>query len=82
MISLSHNPYEVKIMKEVVHFNSQKERLAYLKGEFEEIIPEEVKSEPKKAVVEEIKAEPEKKSPKKKSKKAKKEEDNGQILAE
>ena len=27
---------------EILHFNSQKERLAYLKGEFEEIKPQEV----------------------------------------
>lgn len=36
---------------EIMHFNSQKERLAYLKGGFEEIIPveavEEEKEEPK-----------------------------------
>ena len=36
--------------REVMHFNSQKERLDYLKGAFEEIIPQEVKEEkPKKA---------------------------------
>lgn len=39
---------------EVMHFNSQKERLAYLKGDFEEIQPVEVQEEasketPKKA---------------------------------
>lgn len=37
---------------EVLHFKSQKERLDYLKGGFEEIIPTEVKEEepkPKKA---------------------------------
>ena len=33
----------------VIHFETQEERLRYLKGEFEEIIPEEVKEEkPKK----------------------------------
>ena len=33
---------------EVMHFKSQKERLDYLKGNFEEIQPTEVKEEPKK----------------------------------
>ena len=32
---------------EVMHFKSQKERLDYLKGNFEEIEPKEVKEEPK-----------------------------------
>lgn len=32
---------------EIMHFNSQKERLAYLKGGFEEIVPTEVAEEPK-----------------------------------
>lgn len=39
-------------MKQVMHFKSQKERLAYLRGKFEEIVPNEVKEveeEPKKA---------------------------------
>lgn len=44
-------------MKEVIHFKSTEERLAFLKGELKEIVP-------KKAV--------EKKAPKKKSSKAKK----------
>ena len=30
-------------MNHVIHFNSQKERLAYLKGKYEEIVPKEVK---------------------------------------
>lgn len=38
-------------MKEIMHFNSTKERLDYLRGGFEEIIPveaaEEAKEEPK-----------------------------------
>lgn len=41
--------------KEVMHFNSQKERLDYLRGDFEEIVPieakavEEKEEKPKKA---------------------------------
>lgn len=34
-------------MKNVIHFNSMKERLDYLKGRYEEIKPVEVKEEPK-----------------------------------
>lgn len=39
-------------METIMHFKSQKERLEYLRGEFEEIMPQEVsevKDEPKKA---------------------------------
>lgn len=36
--------------KEVLHFNSLKERLDYLRGNFEEIVPQEaVEEKPKKA---------------------------------
>ena len=45
-----HNSKDITM--EVMHFKSQKERLDYLKGGFEEIIPTEVKEEepkPKKA---------------------------------
>lgn len=52
---------------EIMHFNSQKERLAYLKGGFEEIIPVEA--------VEEAKEEP-------KPKKAKKGKKDGTVQAE
>lgn len=72
-------------MKEVVHFNTQKERLAYLRGDFEEIVPIEIKEEPKKAKNSDSDAENEKKSQNKKkksTKKQKKGEDNGEILAE
>lgn len=62
----------------IAHFNSQKERLAYLKGNFEEIIPVEAEKEPKKA--EEQAEEP--KKTKKKAKKSKKEDKNGGIQAE
>lgn len=55
-------------MKEVIHFKSQKERIDYLKGNFEEIIPQIAKEEPKKA--------------KKSAKKSKKEAKNGEIQAE
>lgn len=53
---------------EIMHFNSQKERLAYLKGGFEEIIPVE-------AVEEEKAEEP-------KPKKAKKGKKDGTVQAE
>lgn len=33
--------------RKVMHFNSSKERLAYLKGDFEEIEPVVAKEEPK-----------------------------------
>lgn len=49
---------------EVMHFKSQKERLDYLKGNFEEIIPTEVESK----VAEEPKAEKPKKQKKGKKK--------------
>lgn len=58
---------------EIMHFNSQKERLAYLKGGFEEIIPVE-------AVEEEKAEEPVKEEPKpKKAKKGKKKDDTVQA---
>lgn len=59
----------------VIHFDSQAERLAYLKGDFEEIVPVEAKPESKKAEnakKEQIKAEDAKKSQKKASKSKKK----------
>ncbi len=58
---------------EITHFNSQKERLAYLKGGFEEIIPVE-------AVEEEQAEEPVKEEPK--PKKAKKGKKDGTVQAE
>lgn len=55
----------------VIHFNSTKERLDYLKGKHEEIIPTEVKAE-------EAKAEPKKvNKPKSKGKK----KDDGKVQA-
>lgn len=56
---------------EVLHFNSPEERLKYLKGEFEEIVPIEAKEteeKPKKA--------------KKSAKKSKKEDGNDEVQAE
>ncbi len=50
---------------EVIHFNSPEERLKYLKGGFEEIVPIEVKEN---AENEQINAENEKKSQNKASK--------------
>lgn len=51
-------------MKEVMHFRTEKERLAYLKGNFEEIVPQKASK------------------PKKKAKKAKKEETGDEVQAE
>ena len=34
-------------MKQIIHFNSSKERLNYLRGGFEEIVSKEIKEEPK-----------------------------------
>ena len=51
---------------EVMHFKTQKERLDYLKGNFEEIMPKEVKKEPKE-------------EPKKAKKKGKKKDDTVQA---
>ena len=52
---------------EIMHFNSPKERMAYVKGEFEEITPIVAEIEPKKA-------EEKPKKAKKSAKKAKKED--------
>ena len=54
-------------MKEIMHFNSPAERMAYVKGEFEEITPIVAEIEPEKAVEKPKKA-------KKTAKKAKKED--------
>lgn len=60
---------------EILHFKSQKERLDYLKGGFEEIILPKVEEEPKEAVEKPKKA-------KKSAKKSKKEDENGESKAE
>lgn len=52
---------------EIMHFNSPEERMAYVKGQFEEIIPIEAEIQPKVAVEKPKKA-------KKKAKKAEKED--------
>lgn len=52
----------------VMHFDSQAERIKFLKGKFEEIKPVEAEEKPKKA--------------KKSAKKAKKEDKNDEIQAE
>ena len=54
-------------MSNVIHFNSPEERMAYVKGEFEEIIPVEADKE-----VEKTEEKP--KKAKKKAKKAEKED--------
>ena len=56
----------------VIHFNSPEERMKYIKGEFEEIIPE----------VAEEKVEEKPKKAKKSAKKSKKEVENGADKAE
>lgn len=60
---------------EILHFKSQKERLDYLKGGFEEIVLPKVEEEPKEAVEKPKKA-------KKSAKKSKKEDENGESKAE
>lgn len=60
---------------EILHFKSQKERLDYLKGNFEEIVLEKV-------VEDEPKAEEKPKKAKKSAKKSKKEVKNGEDKAE
>lgn len=69
-------------MREILHFNSTKERIKYLSGGFEEIQPVEVKEEqPKEAEKVEVAEEKPKKTPAKKktSKKGKK---DGEVQAE
>lgn len=74
----------------IMHFKSQKERLDFLKGNFEEIKPVEIKPieakiEPKMAESSNLDAENEKKSQKKASKgkkKAKKEQKDDTVQAE
>lgn len=51
-------------MREIMHFNSLEERLAYLRGGYEEIVPVEVKETPNTAT-----SKTEGKSKKKKAKK-------------
>lgn len=67
----------------VMHFNSTKERLDFLKGKHEEIIPKKAMAEikPKKAEKQEEKAEPKKKATKKKTAK-KKEKTDGEVQAD
>ena len=43
-------------MKEVIHFKSQEDRMAYLKGGFEEITPKKVTKTAKKEPVDEKKS--------------------------
>lgn len=62
-------------MREILHFKSEKEKIAYLKGEFREILPKEVEEEPvEKQAVEEEPSEEKPKAKKKSSKKGKKDE--------
>ena len=69
-------------MREILQFSTTKERLKYLSGGFEEIIPVEVAE---KGEIEPKEVEKEKKSPKKASKgkkKSKKGKEDGKVQAE
>lgn len=69
-------------MKEIMHFSTTKERLKYLSGGFEEIVPVEVAE---KGEIEPEEAENEKKSQKKAEKgkkKSKKGKEDGKVQAE
>lgn len=69
-------------MKEIMHFSTTKERLKYLSGGFEEIVPVEVTE---KVENEHFEAENEKKSQKKAEKgkkRAKKGKEDGKVQAE
>lgn len=66
-------------MKEIMHFSTTKERLKYLSGGFEEIVPVEVTEKGK---VEPEEAEKPKKKASKGKKKSKKGEENGKVQAE
>lgn len=67
---------------EILHFKSQKERLDYLKGNFEEIVLPKVEEEPKEAEEKAEKTEEKPKKAKKSAKKSKKEDENGESKAE
>ena len=67
-------------MREIMQFKSTKERLKYLSGGFEEVIPVEVKAE--KVEEAEEKAEKPAKKTSKSKKKAKKVEEDGEVQAE
>ena len=62
-------------MKDVIHFKSQHERLLYLKGQFEEIVPVKAKKATKKTEKKAEKKEAEKKPAKKSSKKKEKKDE-------
>lgn len=61
-----------------IHFNSQRERLAFLRGEYEEIIPQKATETPKKAKKEAVNEE----KPRKKASKSKKKEKKDEVQAE
>ena len=73
-------------MREIMQFKSTKERLKYLSGGFEEVIPVEAKAEEVEEVKRESKTETEKSKTQKKTskskKKAKKVEEDGKVQAE
>lgn len=64
-----------------IHFNSQRERLAFLRGEYEEIIPQKATETPK--VTEKAKKEAvNEEKPRKKASKSKKKEKKDEVQAE
>lgn len=77
-------------MREIMQFKSTKERLKYLSGGFEEVIPVEAKPEKVEKEAEEVKSEQIKsksdektqKKASKSKKKAKKVEEDGEVQAE
>ena len=66
-------------MKEIMHFSTTKERLKYLSGGFEEIVPVEVAE---KGEIEPEEAEKPKKNASKGKKKSKKGKEDGKVQAE
>lgn len=70
-------------MREIMQFKSTKERLKYLSGGFEEVVPVEVKAEEVEKEAEKSKNdEKTQKKASKSKKKAKKVEEDGEVQAE
>lgn len=65
---------------EILHFNTQKERLAFLKGDFEEIIPDKVIIPEGEENAQKTATEPQKATSAKKSRKGKTKD--GEVQAE
>ena len=72
-------------MKEIMQFSSTKERLKYLSGKFEEIVPTPVEEKPLEVVEEVVEEKKTEEKPKKKKSPAKKKtkgEKDGEVQAE